>query len=127
LKKPIKKPVRDDNRVGKIPKILAALTPEEIMEAGEKGYDENTFLISKGMIKASLRETCFTFPKWKDNYAVGRAKYLLKMKDKIYELGITDGDTQILKKLAESELGMKEQVVKDNIEVVVVGAKRGKN
>lgn len=126
MKKTIKKE-KKDNRIGAIPKILAALTPEEIMEAGEKGYDEHTFLTSKGMVKASLRETTLTFPKWKDNYAVGRARYLLKMKDKVYEIGITDGDTQILKKLAETELGMKEQVTKDNVEVVVIGAKRGKS
>ena len=126
MRKVTKKEPKSDFKIGKIPKILAALTPEEIQNAGSKGYDADTFLTSKGMVDDNLRRITLAFPKWKENYAIGYAKFLLGLQDKANDL-VQDGDSTITKQVLMAKLSMKEKVTDDSVEVVVIGAKRAKS
>ena len=121
-----KKEPKAEIKIGKIPKILAALTPEQIQNAGRCGYDADTFLTSEGMVDEDLRRITLAFPKWKDNYAIGYAKFLLGLQDKANEF-VAAGDSSTAKQMFTSKLNMKERTVDESVEVVVIGAKRAKS
>ena len=86
---------RNVGLLGKAPKLLVNLKDEEIQEAGEKNYDPRQFLKAKGETDANI-EKIIKYPKWIQNFAIGQARYKLKVQDKIMKM-IDDGDTQIMK------------------------------
>jgi len=106
---------------GRPPRVLEALTPEEIQEAGEKGYDGATFLESRGLIDPKQIERAMNYSKWNDNYRQGYAKYLLKLTDS-YNKAVTDGDIQAIKEMGKAKLGIRPDDGGSQVKITVVGA-----
>jgi hypothetical protein len=123
MTKPIKKArTKKEISIGRPPLVLEKLTPEEIIGAGEKGYDGETFLIARGLTNPKLRKIAMEFPKWKDNYEIGAARFNLRLMDRMVA-GIDEGDTQIIKQLATSRLGMGNLPKEEKPEVIIIGKK----
>lgn len=106
---------------GPMPKVLRELAPEEIQKAGEEGYDEQTFLYSKGLTDARVREKATKYDKWKNNYGTGYARYLLKLQDQVNKAA-EDGDIQILKELGRAKLGIKPEDSNNLPRITIIGA-----
>ena len=84
-------------RLGKSPKALDKLKPEEIQSAGEEGLDPRDFLRALG-VADSMIDKIILYPKWIENYNIGYAKYKIQLQRYINQ-AMKDGDTQIVKEL----------------------------